>query len=377
MRTTKTLTALVVAVVVIAALTPASSAGPGIRSASAAPTGSGYHVVRPGDTVQAVARRYGVDADTLRRANGIVDDQLYVGARLRLSDPNGALPSTRISSSTPTASVSTSAGSSAAGSSYTVRKGDVLSRIAERHGVRLSALLAANDLMAEQLIMVGDRLVIPSGSAGSSGSGGSAGPSVGSGSYVVEDGDVLARIARRHGVSLSALLRANDMESDDLIMAGDRLVIPTGTSSTSTTTTSSGGSSSGASSADLVCPVPGASFMNDWGFPRGSSRFHEGTDLFAPTGTTIVAPASGSVSFGSNGLGGTTFTLSTDSGWVFYGAHLDDTIGSSGRVSAGTPIGTVGDSGNAAGGDPHLHLGMKPAGGAAINPYPSIAAACG
>jgi murein DD-endopeptidase MepM/ murein hydrolase activator NlpD len=240
----------------------------------------------------------------------------------------------------------------------------VLSRIAERHGVRLSALLAANDLESDDLIMVGDELVLPSGS---SGSGSSSGSSVDAGSYTVRDGDVLARIARRHGVSLSALLAANDLESDDLIMEGDRLVIPAGSSA----------STPSSSSAGLVCPVPGASFMNDWGFPRGSSRFHEGTDLFAPTGTTIVAPAAGTVSFGSNNLGGTTFTLSTDSGWVFYGAHLDDTIGSSGRVSAGTPIGTVGDSGNAAGGDPHLHLGMKPAGGQSINPYPSIAAACG
>jgi LysM repeat protein len=301
----------------------------------------------------------------LRRANGIVDDRLYVGARLRLSDPNGTLPSTRISSSAPSSNGSTASGSAAGGSSYTVRDGDVLSRIAERHGVRLSALLAANDLESDDLIIVGDELVIPSGSGSSSVDSGS--------SYTVRDGDVLARIARRHGVSLSALLRANDLAPDDLIKEGDRLVIPAGSSST----VSSGARSGGSSTAGLVCPVPGALFMNDWGFPRGSSRFHEGTDLFAPTGTTIVAPASGSVSFGSNRLGGTTFTLSTDSGWEFYGAHLDDTIGSSGRVSAGTPIGTVGDSGNAAGGDPHLHLGMKPAGGAAINPYPSIAAACG
>lgn len=375
MRTTRTLTALVVAVVMIAALVPSSSAAPGIRSGSA---GSGYHVVRPGDTVPSVAQRYGVDADTLRRANGIVDDQLYVGARLRLSDPNGALPSTRISSSTPTSNGSTASGSGAGGSSYTVREGDVLSRIAERHGVRLSALLAANGLRAEQLIMVGDELVIPSGSGGtSSGSGSSSGASVDSGSYTVRDGDVLARIARRHGVSLSALLQANGLESDDLIMEGDRLVIPAGSTGSTSSDTTTSSSSSRASSAGLVCPVPGASYMNDWGFPRGSSRFHEGTDLFAPSGTTIVAPASGTVSFGSNNLGGTTFTLSTDSGWVFYGAHLDGTIGSSGRVSAGTPIGTVGDSGNAAGGDPHLHLGMKPAGGQSINPYPVIAEACG
>ncbi len=126
----------------------------------------------------------------------------------------------------------------------------------------------------------------------------------------------------------------------------------------------------------MVCPVPGASFMNDWGFPRGAERFHEGTDLFASTGTTIVAPSSGSVSYGSNRLGGTTFSLTTTDGWVVYGAHLARAIGTSRSVTAGEPIAVVGASGNAAGGDPHLHLGLRPVGGAPVNPYPSLAAAC-
>ena len=184
------------------------------------------------------------------------------------------------------------------------------------------------------------------------------------------------------------MLSANGLKATNLIFEGDVLTIPSGSSGASSSGSSSGASSSSSSTGssstgstsvgpDLVCPVPGASFMNDWGFPRGSTRFHEGTDLFAGTGTTIYAPASGVVSFGSNNLGGTTFTLSTNSGWVIYGAHLADTIGSSGSVSAGTPIGMVGASGNAAGGDPHLHLGIKPAGGSAINPYPSLHAACG
>ena len=235
----------------------------------------------------------------------------------------------------------------------------MLGGIALDHGVSLSALLDVNGLEADDLIMVGDRLEIPAGSGAAAAS---------TDTYTVRDGDVLGGIALDHGVSLSALLDANGLEADDLIMEGDRLDIPGGS-------TERGRSSS--AGPELVCPVPGASYMNDWGFPRGSDRFHEGTDLFASSGTTIVAPASGTVSFGSNDLGGTTFTLSTDSGWVFYGAHLDSTIGSSGRVSAGSPIGTVGDSGNAAGGDPHLHLALKPAGGHAVNPYPSIAAACG
>jgi LysM repeat protein len=365
MRTSKALTALaalLVAVVVVATLAP---------SASAASGDGRSHVVAPGDTVASVARRYGVDADTIREANGLVGDRLYVGARLRLSNPNPQLKMSRISAVDP-ASARTSA------SSYTVRDGDVLERIARRHGVSLSSLLAANGLRADSLILEGDRLTIPRSGSAASSSGGAATASSGS-SYTVRDGDVLERIARRHGVSLSSLLAANGLRADSLILEGDRLTIPGSSSSGSSSSGSSAGRETSGSSTgrpDLVCPVRGASFMNDWGFPRGGERFHEGTDLFAPTGTTIVAPASGTISYGSNKLGGTTFTLTTADGWVFYGAHLAKAIGSARTVAAGSPIATVGTSGNAAGGDPHLHLGIRPAGGAAVNPYPALASAC-
>ena len=255
-----------------------------------------------------------------------------------------------------------------------------MERIARRLGVKLSALLAANGLEAESVIMPGRTLTVPGADAPSAST-----SSVG-GTYVIKDGDVLERIARRHGIKLSALLAANGLEATSLILPGRTLTVPTGSSATSSTSASGTGSSgsSGASSSGtawigprMVCPVPGASYMNDWGFPRGSARFHEGTDLFASEGTTIVAPVSGVVTFGSDHLGGTTFSLSTPDGWVVYGAHLASTIGDGGQVAAGTPIATVGSSGNADGGDPHLHMGLKPAGGRPANPYPSVLAACG
>jgi murein DD-endopeptidase MepM/ murein hydrolase activator NlpD len=201
---------------------------------------------------------------------------------------------------------------------------------------------------------------------------------------VVKDGDVLERIARRHGVKLAALLSANGLESESLILPGRKLTIPSGGSgaapaatSSPTTTAPAASSGSGWVGPRMVCPVPGASYMNDWGFPRGTERFHEGTDLFASEGTTIVAPVSGTLTFGSNGLGGTTFNITTPDGWVIYGAHLSKAIGSSRQVSAGTAVGLVGDTGGAEGGPPHLHLGIKPAGGRPANPYPSVLAACG
>lgn len=118
--------------------------------------------------------------------------------------------------------------------------------------------------------------------------------------------------------------------------------------------------------------------MNDWGFPRSttSSGFHQGNDLFAPIGTPVVAPISGQLSFGSNGLGGRTFNITSPSGWVVYGAHNSSLVGSDRWVNAGELVAYVGDSGDARGGQPHLHLGLRRTTGSFINPYPSLSAAC-
>ncbi len=252
-------------------------------------SGTTSHIVRSGDTVGSVAARYGVDADDIRVANGIIDDNLYLGSRLVIDGS--------------AAGASDEQGAPSSASTYEVEKGDVLIHIARDHGVRLSDLLSANGLNMTSLIMPGDELTIPGSRGGSSGT--------------------TSRVPRPR----------------------------------------------------VVCPVPGASFMNSWGFPRGSTRFHEGTDLFAPAGETIVAPVTGQLTFSRNNLGGKTFTIDTPSGWVAYGAHLSATVGDSRWVAAGEVIGAVGDSGNARG-TPHLHFEMHPGGGGAADPYPVIAQLC-
>lgn len=135
----------------------------------------------------------------------------------------------------------------------------------------------------------------------------------------------------------------------------------------------------------MTCPVEGAAFSNDWHYPRSHGRRHKGIDMLADFGTPVVAMAAGTVTVvdrvdafdGDNDLGGIALTYETDAG-RFYASHLQaipDDLEEGDTIAAGDVIGWVGDSGNAKGGPPHLHLGWY-VGAAAVNPFPTVALVC-
>lgn len=126
-----------------------------------------------------------------------------------------------------------------------------------------------------------------------------------------------------------------------------------------------------------LCPVQGPrAFSNDWGQPRSGGRDHLGNDILAPRGTPVVANVSGSLRPHRSSMGGLAYYLRGDDGVTYYGAHLDSLSSAAGRVSMGAALGTVGNSGNAAGGPTHLHFEMAPGGGAAVNPYSTLSRYC-
>jgi LysM repeat protein len=120
-----------------------------------------------------------------------------------------------------------------------VKPGENLFRISLRYGTTVDAIMAANGLTNAHNIYAGQRLTIPGGSGVAAASGAS---TASAGSYTVQPGDNLSRIAVRHGVTVQALMQANGLYSANLVYTGQRLVIPGGgTASTSAVASASPG----------------------------------------------------------------------------------------------------------------------------------------
>ena len=137
-----------------------------------------------------------------------------------------------------------------------------------------------------------------------------------------------------------------------------------------------GGGANDYGSAGWVCPVTGpVGFGDTWGAPRSGGRRHQGVDMIGARGLPLVAVVDGFVQQKTNSLGGNAVWLSGADGNKYYYAHLDS-WGAAGSVTAGTVIGTLGDTGNARFSIPHLHFEIHPGGGAAVNPYPTVRAHC-
>ncbi len=118
---------------------------------------------------------------------------------------------------------------------HKVRKGETLAGIASKYHTTVANIKRWNGLRSNT-IKVGQRLAIygKSGSSksfasGSSGSTASSGSSNSGGNdyvmYTVRKGDTLSAIARRHGVSLSTLLKNNNLKTSSKIYPGMKIRI--------------------------------------------------------------------------------------------------------------------------------------------------------
>lgn len=106
--------------------------------------------VRPGDNLYEIAKRSNTTIAQIRKDSGIKGDIIHPGQTIKVRfTPKGYKAGKK--KATPTTT------------SYVVKKGDMLSKVAARHGVSTAALLKANNLTMAQAgkVRPGTKIVIP------------------------------------------------------------------------------------------------------------------------------------------------------------------------------------------------------------------------
>ncbi len=177
-----------------------------LLSASGLAFASTEHVVQEGETLSQIANRYGFPVQTLLDVNGI-DDPNAIHAGQVIEIPGFA------SGDEPVAT----------GRYHTVVAGDTLAGIAAFYGLPLQTLAEANAIANVNLVRVGQALLIPGGSPSPAPT---QAPDAHGTTYTVKPGDTLFTIAGGFGVSMTAIVEANGLASENLIRVGEVLIIP-------------------------------------------------------------------------------------------------------------------------------------------------------
>lgn len=231
--------------------------------------------------------------------------------------------------------------------SYTVNKDDSLSRIAEKTGVNLDALISLNKLSDAHIINIGQQLTIPNQKGIY---------------YKVKKGDTVEKLVKDYKIVGTAIQEANGLVRDEL-ETGSVIFLPGAKLSADEMDKALG--------MEFVRPAFGGWISSVLGYRRDpftlGHQFHPGIDIALPYGTTIVAARSGQVEFaGWNGGYGRMVMIKHTDGYSSIYGHMQRFIVSGGQwVRAGQIIGYVGSTGYSTG--PHLHFELRRY-GQVINP---------
>ena len=366
------------------------------------------HIIKKGDTLYSLSKRYGTTVDELKRLNNLSDNNLSIGQKLivkkdvKPSKPIVPVPVTKPATPEITESSSSPQISALPGSEinpslslekkipadyyYTVKAGDNLYRIAINHNIKLEELLAWNNFANSSIpIHPGDKLVIknpaelPETKIVPEEVISEPNPAVATVPakndtvliervYVVQKKDTLYRIATNNGMTVEELMQLNNLTSPDL-KVGQKLYLsgkprPEPLPSPTAILTEEELMKRDKIRDDLIMPVEGK-VISEYGLRNG--RPHKGIDLGAKAGTPIYAVLDGTVVYaGIQGSYGNVIVIEhPDFVMTVYAHNEKNLVNVNDVVKQGQQIGTVGSTGNAQGTHLHFEYRLK---GKAINP---------
>ena len=162
------------------------------------------YIVKKGDTLGGISSSYGVSVAKIKKASSLKNNKIIVGDVL-------LIPATHEAPSS---------------SKYTVVRGDTLGGIGNKFRVSVKDLKNVNNLKNDN-VYIGMKLVIPGNTnvaTAPTTKSQKITPKINS-KYIVKKGDTLGVIAKRNGLSISAIKSANNIKGNN-IRTGQIIVLP-------------------------------------------------------------------------------------------------------------------------------------------------------
>lgn len=193
---------------------------------------SGVYTVVAGDTLSAIAKKYGTTVAILVSLNGISNPNLiYVGQQIKLPGKEKGQEATTPVQEKPVEEVKPTTPVQEPQKEeqiiYIVKSGDTLSYIAKKYDVTVDALVKANNIANPNLIYVNQKIVIPSKTQTVVQQPVAEAPKEEKQkrTYTVKAGDTLWKIAQKYDTTVAALASLNHIKDVNLILVGQVLQI--------------------------------------------------------------------------------------------------------------------------------------------------------
>lgn len=149
-----------------------------------------YYIVKSGDTLYSIAKKYGLTVDELKKMNNLSSNTLSINQKLLVGNDMSIDDNYDV---------------------YVVKSGDTLWGIASKYNTSVDKIKDINNLNSNNL-SIGQKLLVPSNNLGTK-------------KYIVKSGDTLYKIAQNNGTTVTELINLNNLKTTNLSI-GQVLYIP-------------------------------------------------------------------------------------------------------------------------------------------------------
>ncbi len=175
------------------------------------------HVVKKGDNIDTIAKKYSASAEKIKTINNLKSNNLTLGQRLQI--PLSANANTATASQAETNTVdATAASETAKNNIYIVKSGENLWSIAKAQNTTVNVLAQLNGLNAKSGLKPGQKLIVS----------GKTMDDVNlqkKSSYTIKSGDTLGKIAAQYDVSVKQIMEWNKIKDETSIRPNQELIV--------------------------------------------------------------------------------------------------------------------------------------------------------